>query len=202
MWAIGGDIHAKTTTFYALDDEGQPVDDFNRRFVKVKSNREGFSCVCRHLAGVDYQILVENSTKTHDVVWVMEELCMNVIVAHTPDLKKIAQSNSKTDRNDAKELAMYLLARFAGSKQFGISYMCSKEDMMDRQLCRMAKLEMMEMGYCTRYNLMFSLKEKAIISPIVQTLSVTPRAIAGVTFSFPLLRLIWGLQKLYTILKT
>ena len=28
----------------------------------------------------------------------MEELCMNVIVAHTPDLKKIAQSNSKTDR--------------------------------------------------------------------------------------------------------
>ena len=146
MWAIGGDVHAKTTTFYALDDEGQPVEDFNRRFVKVKSDREGFSCVCRHLAGVDYQILVENSTKTHDVVWIMEELCMNVIVAHTPDLKKIAQSNSKTDKNDAKDLAMYLLARFAGSKQFGVSYMCSKEDMMDRQLCRMAKLEMMEMG--------------------------------------------------------
>ena len=146
MWAIGGDVHAKTTTFYALDDDGNPVDDFNRRFVRVRSDREGFSCVCRHLAGVDYQILVENSTKTHDVVWMMEGLCMNVIVAHTPDLKKIAKSNSKTDKNDAKDLAMYLLARFAGAEQFGTSYMCSKEDMMDRQLCRMAKQEMIEMG--------------------------------------------------------
>jgi len=150
MLAIGADVHMKTTTFFALDEEGKPLKEFNRLFKRVPSNLEGYSQVCGYLDGEEYQILVENSSKTHDVKWIAEELCMNMIVGHSPDLKKITQSDTKTDDNDAEDLAMYLLARFAGAMQFHVCYMCDRETMMDRQLCRLAKLEMMERGKIKR----------------------------------------------------
>ena len=112
MWAIGADVHMKTTTFFAFDDEAKPVTDFNRMFKSVRSNREGFILVRMYLENIDYQILMENSSKTHDVQWTWEELGMNYIVAPSNELKKITQSDSKTDKHDAKELATYLVARF------------------------------------------------------------------------------------------
>ena len=150
MWAIGADVHMKTTTSFAFDDEAKPVTDFNRMFKSVRSNREGFILVRMYLENIDYQILMENSSKTHDVQWTWEELGMNYIVAPSNELKKITQSDSKTDKHDAKELATYLVARFAGAKQFHVCYMCSKEDMMNRQLCRTAKVYMVEIGKCKR----------------------------------------------------
>lgn len=150
MWAIGADVHKKSTTFYALDDDGQPVRDFNKKFSSVRSNLEGYLGVREYLGDREYRILMENSTKTHDVIWTMEKLGMDAIVAHSPDLKKITKSDKKTDKNDAKDLAMYLLARMSGAEQFNLSYMCSKEDMMARQLCRAAKLEMVERGNIKR----------------------------------------------------
>lgn len=150
MLAIGADVHKKTTTFFALDEEGNPVKDFNKKFKTVRSDLEGYSEVCRYLNGMEYQILMENSSKTHDTVWIMEELCMNVIVGHSPDLKKITKSDKKTDLNDARDLANYELARLSGAKQFSICYMCDKETMMNRQLCRMAKIEMVEQGNTKR----------------------------------------------------
>ena len=150
MWAIGADVHKRSTTFYALDDDGEPVDGFNRLFRSVRSNEEGYLEVRRYLDGKEYSILMENSTKTHDVVWTMEGLGIEVLVAHSPDLKKIAKSDKKTDENDARDLAMYLLARLSGADQFNLSYMCSKEDMMARQLCRAAKQEMVDRGKIKR----------------------------------------------------
>ena len=150
MWAIGADVHMKTTTFFAFDEEGRPVTDFNRMFKSVRSNKEGFLYVRMYLDKIDYQILVENSSKTHDVQWTWEELGMNYIVAPSHELKKITQSDQKTDKRDAEELATYMLARFAGAKQFHVCYMCSKEDMMNRQLCRTAKVYMVEIGKCKR----------------------------------------------------
>lgn len=150
MLAIGADVHKKSTTFFALDEEGEPLADFNRRFRRVRSDRAGYAEVGRYLQDRDYQVLMENSSKTHDTCWIMEELAMNVIVGHSPDLKKITQSDRKTDDLDAEQLAVYLLARFAGAKQFSVCYMCSKETMMDRQLCRTAKDEMMDEGRLKR----------------------------------------------------
>lgn len=150
MIAIGADVHKKTTTFFALDEKGRAIADFNKKFRRVPSNLEGYSEVCGFLADSEYQILMENSSKTHDTVWIMEGLCMNLIVGHSPDLKKITLSNKKTDDNDAEELATYLLARHAGAIQFGVSYMCDKETMMIRQICRAAKIEMIEQGKIKR----------------------------------------------------
>lgn len=150
MLAIGADVHKKTTTFFALDEEGNPVKDFNKKFRRVPSDAEHYSEVCGYLKDCEYQILMENSSKTHDTFWIMEELCMNVIVGHSPDLKKITQSDKKTDDNDAEELAVYELARLSGAKQFSICYMCDKRTMMDRQLCRMAKTEMVDQGRIKR----------------------------------------------------
>ena len=62
MWAIGADVHMKTTTFFAFDDEAKPVTDFNRMFKSVRSNREGFLLVRMYLENIDYQILMENSS--------------------------------------------------------------------------------------------------------------------------------------------
>jgi len=150
MWAIGADVHMKTTTFFAFDDEAKPVTDFNRMFKSVRSNREGFLLVRMYLENIDYQILMENSSKTHDVQWTWEELGMNYIIAPSHELRRITQSDSKTDKHDARELATYMVARFAGAKQFHVCYMCSKEDMMNRQLCRTAKVYMVEIGKCKR----------------------------------------------------
>lgn len=75
---------------------------------------------------------------------------MNYIVAPSNELKRTTQSDSKTDKYDARELATYMVARFAGANQFHTCYMCSKEDMMNRQLCRTAKVYMVEIGKCKR----------------------------------------------------
>ena len=53
MWAIGADVHKRSTTFYAIDDDGNPVDEFNRLFRSIRSNTEGYLEVRRYLDGKD-----------------------------------------------------------------------------------------------------------------------------------------------------
>ena len=84
MWAIGADVHMKTTTFFAFDDEAKPVTDFNRMFKSVRSNREGFILVRMYLENIDYQILLENSSKTYDVQWTRVATGLDYIEAQPP----------------------------------------------------------------------------------------------------------------------
>ncbi|MDR0309400.1 MAG: IS110 family transposase [Candidatus Methanoplasma sp.] len=146
MLVIGADVHKKRTAFHALDENGEPVKDLNSMFRSVPSNREGFGGLAEHLKGKEHRILMENSTKTHDVYWTMKGMGMDVMVAHSVDLARITRSDKKNDDNDAKELAMYMLARLRGIKQFRECYMCTEEQMRRRRLCRIAKQEMMNEG--------------------------------------------------------
>lgn len=146
MLAIGADVHKKRTTFHALDENGESIKEFNRLFRSVPSNREGFEGLAEYLNEKEHKILMENSTKTHDVYWMMKEMGLDVIVAHATDLARITHSDKKNDDNDAKELAMYMMARLQNIDQFRECYMCTAEQMKRRRLCRIAKQEMMNEG--------------------------------------------------------
>ena len=150
MLAIGADVHKKWTTFHALDENGEPVKEFNRKFGSVPSNREGFEELAEYLNGKEHMILLENSTKTHDVYWTMKDLGLDVIVAHSTDLARITKSDKKNDKNDAKELAMYMRGKTLNMDQFSVCYMCAEKDMKRRRLCRVAKREMMNEGNIKR----------------------------------------------------
>jgi transposase len=150
MLAIGADVHKKRTTFHAMDENGESIIDFNRRFRSVPSNREGFRGLADYLCGKEHKILMENSTKTHDVYWTMKDMGMDVMVAHATDLARITRSDKKNDDNDAKELATYMMARLQNIDQFRECYMCTGEQMRRRRLCRIAKQEMMNEGNLKR----------------------------------------------------
>jgi len=150
MISIGADVHKRTTTFHALDEDGGSIAEFNRLFRSVPSNREGFEKLAEYLRGKDHCILMENSTKTHDVYWIMTGMGLDVMVAHATDLARITRSDKKNDDNDAKELATYMRGRTMNMDQFRECYMCTKEEMRRRRLCRVAKQEMVNEGNLKR----------------------------------------------------
>jgi len=149
--AIGIDVHKKTSTFFAYDGDGEPLNDFNQRFKKVPSNREGYLEVLAWLGDSDCEFLIENSTKTHDVYWILQGLGYSrLYVAHSVDLKRITKSNKKTDQFDAEKLATYMRVKQQNIDQFRTCYICTPEDMQIRRLCRIAKQELFEIGRIRR----------------------------------------------------
>ena len=101
--AIGIDVHKKTSTFFAYGEDGEPLEEFNKRFKRVASNRDGYTEVLVWLGNTDCDFLMENSTKTHDVYWILQGLgYKNLYVAHSVDLKRITKSSKKTDHFDPK----------------------------------------------------------------------------------------------------
>lgn len=149
--AIGIDIHKKTSTFYALLDDGEPWTEFNQRFRRVLSNPDGYREVMFFIGSRDCDFLMENSTKTHDSYWTLRALGFdNLSVAHSTDLKQITKSDKKNDDNDAMKLATYMRVRQLNVDQFRCCYICTPDDMRRRRLCRIAKQEMMEGGNYAR----------------------------------------------------
>jgi transposase len=88
------------------------------------------------LRGHEIFILLENSTKTHEVYWILKNFGINVIVAQSADLYRITKSLKKTDRNDSVELAGYMRRRLNGEIEFAECYIPSPEWMTKRELCR------------------------------------------------------------------
>ena len=81
--AIGIDVHKKTSTFFAYGEDGEPLEEFNKRFKRVASNHDGYTEVLVWLGNTDCDFLMENSTKTHDVYWILQGLgYKNLYVAH------------------------------------------------------------------------------------------------------------------------
>ena len=152
MYAIGADIDMVKAVLYALDYKGEPVKEFNKLFRRTRLTEDGLRDVREWLleSGQEYCILVENSTKTHHMAWMMESLGISFIVGHSTDLRQITKSDSKTDDIDAEKLASYMLARLHGANQFHVSYYCDKETMRRRTLCRMAKKTVTSKGACKR----------------------------------------------------
>jgi len=143
--AVGMDLHAKSTTAFAVSvnasielkmDEHTLLEDFNRKFSGFPSDRSGMTEMTDFLKGHEVHILIENSTKTHEIYWMLTEMGMSVTVAFAADLFRITKSKKKTDRHDAVELAGYMRRRLNGETEFKVSFMPTREWLMKRELCR------------------------------------------------------------------
>ena len=115
MLAIGMDVHSSRTTAYAVPLEESDLnmcaiaEAFNKSFRNFNSDRPGYAKVASFLEGIEHCILIENSTKSHEVFWIMSDLDLTVVVAHATDLFRITKSVKKTDQHDCYELAHYIL---------------------------------------------------------------------------------------------
>ena len=142
MIAIGMDVHSSNTTAHAVpleesDPESKGIsDDFNREFRVFRSDRPGYAKVAAFLEGIEHCILIENSTKTHEVFWMLTDTGCNVLVAHATDLFRITQSVKKTDQHDCYELAHYMRRRMLGECEFSECLIVDRKWMNRRQLCR------------------------------------------------------------------
>ena len=146
--AIGMDIHAKNSTAYcsyAVKDQNDLSENdlgflasFNERMKTIPSTNDGMQDLKDLIGGRKHSILVENSTKTHEMYWTMKNLGMNVFVAHSADLFRITQSHKKTDTHDAMELSSYMRRKIVGENEFSVCYMAPPKWMLRRELCRIA----------------------------------------------------------------
>lgn len=142
--AVGIDVHkelcAAHATFGGIT-KAKPkqqyfIDRFNNDFKRFPSDVRGMTDLAKYLKGHEVHILIENSTKSHDIYWILRGLGMDVIVAHATDLKNITESLRKNDDNDAYQLAHYMRRRLLGENEFHESYIPGREVLEKRELCR------------------------------------------------------------------
>jgi len=146
--AIGMDVHSENCMAYCSlvasdqDDISKEDNDFiisfNKRFRTMPSTEESVSKLKDTIGAREHSILIENSTKAHEMYWVMKNMGLNVFVAHTTDLFRITKSHKKTDHHDAVELSAYMRRRIMGEDEFSICYMAPPKWMLRRELCRIA----------------------------------------------------------------
>ena len=144
IWAIGMDVHKDTCTARIVCGEygksSKRIDDFiesfDTKFRRFPSGASEFLEMARFMKGKDCHILIENSTKSHEVYWILRSLGFDVTVAHATDLNRITSSVKKTDRNDAYELASYMRRRLNGEIEFAESFIPSHDWMRRREICR------------------------------------------------------------------
>jgi len=152
--AIGMDLHAKTAVCYAVfAEEGEPrekhvefLEEFNRKHRTQASGPEEMAALAASLRGHDAYVLIENSTKTFEVYWVLMNLGVKVIVAQAQDLYRITKSTKKTDKNDSIELAGYMRRYLLGEREFAVCTMPPHEWMMKREMCRTLFKEKVHLG--------------------------------------------------------
>ena len=142
--AVGIDVHKEMCAAHATGGGANKVsskqqyfiDRFNDQFDRFPSDSRGMHSLCQFLKGHEVHILIENSTKSHDIYWMLKGMGMDVIVAHATDLKNITQSMRKNDSNDARELAHYMRRRLLGEVEFHESYIPDRDVLIRRELCR------------------------------------------------------------------
>ena len=143
MLAIGMDVHSSKTTAYAVPLEESDMElcdlaeEFNVRFRRFDSTPSGYGKVADFLIGVEHSILIENSTKSHEVYWTLTDLGCIVMVAHVTDLLRITKSKKKTDQHDCFELAHYMRRRVLGEIEFSECLIVDSKWMNRRQMCRL-----------------------------------------------------------------
>ena len=141
--AIGIDVHKEKCAAYATRKDGKKdktgkLDEFNEQFRRFPSKYEGMKAFEQFWGHEDYEIhiLIENSTKSHDVYWMLTNLGYRVVVAHATDLYRITKSTRKNDDHDARELAGYMRRRLNGEDEFRESFIPDAEWSKKRALCR------------------------------------------------------------------
>lgn len=141
---MGLDLSKKTAAIFAVyagDNEPTPaeqafLDDFNKEFRVIDADPESFYELAKALKDHETHLLIENSTQTYDVYWILTNLGIDVTVAQAQDLYRITKSVKKTDLNDSAELAHYMRRRLNGENEFAVCTMPPKEWMYRREMCR------------------------------------------------------------------
>lgn len=113
------------------------ADYVNRSYRRVKSNAEGFEPLLEDLRkakGIHF--LMENSTKSHEIYWMLKSAGVECTVAHATDLYRITHSTGKNDDRDARELAYYMRRRKYGEVEFAVSRIPDERQMKRKQMCR------------------------------------------------------------------
>ena len=142
--AVGIDVHKEkcvACAVYAGQGEATSkqqyfLDRFEDGFKRFPSDGRGMLDMVRFLRGHELHVLIENSTKSHDIYWLLRALDVYVIVAHATDLYRITKSVRKNDDNDARELAGYMRRKLMGEVEFSVSHIPSHETLEKRELCR------------------------------------------------------------------
>lgn len=144
--AIGIDVHKVNCAVYAVfagKNEPTPkqerfLEKFNEKYRRVPSDMVGMTDIAKAVSGHAVHVLIENSTKSHDIYWMLKNLGIDVTVAHATDLYNITMSPTKTDDNDARELAAYMRRRLMGEVEFAESHIPDRDVLELRELCRLS----------------------------------------------------------------
>jgi transposase len=142
--AIGIDVHKEKCAACAVyAGTGEPpqrhreyLEKFNKDFRRFSSDAAGMKELANRIRDHEAYVLIENSTKSHDVYWMLRNLDVRVTVAHAADLYRITMSKTKNDDNDATELAGYMRRRLHGEVEFAESHIPSQDVLLQRELCR------------------------------------------------------------------
>jgi transposase len=142
--AVGIDVHKKTSSAYIVyagrgeekDKHTKFLDEFNKEFRDFPSTPERYKAMIAFVRGHECNVLIENSTKAHEVYWILRNGGMNVTAAHSTDLYRITKSVKKTDHHDSVELAGYMRRKLNGEIEFSECFIPSQEWMLKREMCR------------------------------------------------------------------
>ena len=128
------------------------LDDFNERFRRVRTEPAELRRMAEFLQadGNEVYVLLENSTITHKVFWILVEADCHVTVAQSADLKRITDSVTKNDDNDAMELAAYMRRRLNGEDEFKVVMMTPPELMAKKMFIRALFVDKMYLGDCKK----------------------------------------------------
>lgn len=142
--ALGLDLSDKKCAAHAIPvgrakkTQKDFLEKFNQDFKRVKTAREELHRMVDVLNtdGNEVYILIENSTITHKVYWILKEKDCEVTVAQSADLLRITESVTKNDDNDALELAGYMRRRINGENEFKAVVMTPPEIMAKKMFIR------------------------------------------------------------------
>ncbi len=140
--AIGIDVHSKKLTSFAVPQDEENIEEsefcleFNKEFKSTPADRTILTRMAAWLNGREHLILIENSTKTHEVFWILTDLGCIVVVANASDPYRITMSVKKTDHHDCRELAHYARRYLDGEREFATCLVVTAEQLNRRQLCR------------------------------------------------------------------
>lgn len=142
--AMGLDLHKeKCAAFAKFAGKGEPrprqqefLDKINKNFERFPTDYRGMTALADFVRNHEVHILVEGSTVTHDVYWMLKNLGLDVTAAHAADLYQITKSVDKTDNNDAMKLAGYMRRKLWGEIEFAECYIPEPECLLKRELCR------------------------------------------------------------------
>ena len=111
MIHIGMDLHQRTTTWFACDDAGKRLASG-----KVDSGEAGWQAVTERFER-PMQVVIETGTTTWWCVDVLRQLSIEPTVVDARHFKIIADSRKKSDRRDARALAL--------ASQTGVAQQCT-----------------------------------------------------------------------------